>query len=153
MTTARFAEGDVVPRDDAGQLSQIQYEGLAEFRYALRQFLAFSEAATREVGVTPSQYQAMLVIRASAGPAITIGELASQMLLQHHGAVQLVDRLARIGLVERRQSTTDRRSVLIALTAKGRRLLAGLAAAHIDELLRHEPLLAEALKQLRRIQR
>ena len=142
-----------MPRDDASRLSQAQYEGLAEFRYALRQFLAFSEAATREVGVTPSQYQAMLVIKSFPGPAITIGELAGQMLLQHHGAVQLVDRLARIGLVERRPSTTDRRSVLIALTAKGKRLLAGLAAAHTEELLCHEPLLAEALKRLRRIHR
>src|SRR3954454_1938303 len=113
MTTARFAEGDAVPREDGGQLSQAQYEGLAEFRYALRQFLAFSEAATREVGVTPSQYQAMLVIKSSSAPAISIGELAGQMLLQHHGAVQLVDRLARIGLVRRRPSSTDRRSVLL----------------------------------------
>src|SRR4051794_31595340 len=112
----------MVPRNNTAKLNQIHYDGLAGFRYALRQFLAFSEAVTKEAGVTPSQYQAMLVIKTFPGSTASIGELASQMLLQHHGAVQLVDRLARIGLVERQHSTTDRRSVLVVLTGNGNKL-------------------------------
>ena len=80
-----------------------------------------------------------------------IRELADQMLLQHHGAVQLVDRLERTGLVTRRHSSIDRRSVLVGLTAKGGALLARLATVHRKELLQHEPLLAESLKRLRQI--
>ena len=98
------------------------YEGLARFRLALRQFLAFSEAATQAAGVTPSQYQAMLAIQTHPGGAIAIQELAAQMLLQHNGAVQLVDRLARAELAERQPSPTDRRRVLVVLTDKGRGL-------------------------------
>lgn len=127
------------------------YEGLARFRLALRRFLAFSEAATRDAGVTPSQYQAMLAIRTYPGGAIPIQDLAAQMLLRHHGAVQLVDRLARAQLAERRPSPTDRRRVLVVLTPRGRTLLARLALAHTAELLRHEPLLAESLRRLRDI--
>lgn len=82
-----------------------------------------------------------------------IKDLADQMLLQLHGAAQLVDRLVKAELVERRHSPTDGRSVLVAITAKGEKLLEQLASSHLRELLKQEPLLAELLKQLRRIAR
>jgi DNA-binding MarR family transcriptional regulator len=138
-------------RDDRVAPDPSVYEGLARFRLALRRFLAFSEAATRAAGVTSSQYQAMLAIQANPGGAIAIQDLAAQMLLQHHGAVQLVDRLARAELAKRRPSPADRRRVLVVLTPKGSGLLKKLAAVHITELLRHEPLLAESLRRLREI--
>lgn len=127
------------------------YEGLAGFRYALRRFLASSEAMTRAAGVTPQQYQALLVIKIDPNGAVMIKDLADQMLLQHNGAVQLIDRLADAGLVERRQSSIDGRSVLVVMTAKGASLLEHLASNHIKELLQYEPLLAESLKRLRRV--
>ena len=139
--------------DETAALDPSLYQGLAGFRYALRQFLAFSEAATGEAGVTPQQYQALLVIKTHRAEAIMVRELADQMLLQHHGAVQLVDRLVSAGLAERQDSLTDRRSVLVAMTAKGEKLLEDLAAHHIKELLKHEPLLAESLKRLRHMSR
>jgi DNA-binding MarR family transcriptional regulator len=129
------------------------YKGLAGFRCALRRFLAFSEAAARAAGVTSQQYQALLVIKIGPGGAVMIKDLADEMLLQHHGAVQLIDRLVRAGLAERRHSPTDGRSVLVAMTAKGESLLEHLAATHIQELLKQEPLLAESLRQLRRMAR
>lgn len=129
------------------------YEGLAGFRYALRKFLAFSETETHDAGVTPQQYQALLVIKTHPEDAIIVRELADQMLLQHHGAVQLIDRLVRAGLVERRQSRTDRRRVLVTMTPKGAKLLERLASKHIKELLKHEPLLAESLRRLNHIDR
>lgn len=138
-------------RDDASGLDLSVYEGLARFRLALRRFLAFSEAASREAGVTPSQYQAMLAIRTHRDGTMPIRDLAAEMLLRHHGAVQLVDRLARAGLAERRPSAVDRRQVLVLLTDKGNRLLEQLASAHAAELLRQEPLLAESVRRLRDI--
>jgi DNA-binding MarR family transcriptional regulator len=129
------------------------YDGLAGFRRALRLFLAFSEAATQEAGMTPQQYQALLVIKTHEGGELMIKELADQMLLQHHGAVQLVDRLAQAELIKRRPSPSDGRSVLISMTDKGSRLLEGLAENHVKELLKHEPLLAESLKRLRQLAR
>jgi DNA-binding MarR family transcriptional regulator len=138
-------------RGGDGRSDLALYEGLAGFRLALRRFLAFSEAASRAAGVTPGQYQALLVIKAHLTGAIMIRELADQVFLQHHGAVQLVDRLARAGLVSRRHSKVDRRSVLVGLTPKGGALLRRLATVHRKELLQHEPLLAESLRRLRQI--
>jgi DNA-binding MarR family transcriptional regulator len=138
---------------DSSALDGSLYEGLAGFRYALRQFLAFSEAATQAAGVTPQQYQALLVIKTHPAGAIMIRDFADQMLLQHHGAVQLIDRLVSAELVERKPSPTDGRSVLVTMTASGAKLLEHLASNHLRELLKREPLLAESLKRLRQMAR
>ena len=129
-------------------LDPSRYEGLARFRHVLRQFLAFSEVATREEGITPQQYQAMLVIKTHPDSTVMIGDLAAEMLLQHHGAVQLIDRLVRAGLVERHRSDADHRVVLASLTEDGAQRLERLAANHSRELLKYEPLLAESLRRL-----
>ena len=141
--------------DSAGykQPDDSVYEGLAGFRGAMRRFLAFSEAVLTAAGITSQQYQAMLVIRVRPGRAIMIRDLARELLLQPNGAVQLVDRLANAGLVERQRSPDDRRIVFVAMTAKGDGLLEWLAAAHRHEMLRHEPLLAESLRRLRHMGR
>lgn len=127
------------------------YEGLSGFRFALRRFLAFSEAVSGEAGVTPQQYQALLEIKTHPEGAIMVRDLAERMLLKPNGAVQMVDRLVNAELVTRKSSPTDRRSVLVSLTDKGEALLDLLANNHIKELLRREPLLAESLKRLRRL--
>jgi DNA-binding MarR family transcriptional regulator len=132
-------------------LAKSQYDGLAGFRLALRRFLAFSEVATRAAGVTSQQYQAMLAIKTQGGDGMLIKDLADQMLIKHNGAVQLVDRLAAAGMVERLAAPGDRRGVLAALTPRGEEVLAELAATHMRELLKHETLLADSLKRLRRI--
>ena len=44
-------------------ISKEEYEILAAFRYALRQFLRFSEEAATSIGVLPHQYQALLAIQ------------------------------------------------------------------------------------------
>ena len=128
------------------------YSGLADFRFALRRFLAASEAISRRGGVTPQQYQAMLAI-AVRDDAMSVKDLAEQLLLTHHGAVQLIDRMAKAGLVQRRPSVTDRRSVNLALTDKGVALFDTLAAQHFEEMLKREPQLSESLRRLRQVPR
>jgi DNA-binding MarR family transcriptional regulator len=128
-----------------------RFKGLSAFRLALRQFLAASEVISREAGVTPQQYQAMLAVKATDEGAMPMKELAEQLLLTHHAAVQLVDRLSRAGLAERRPSRDDRRSVLVSLTEHGDALVAELAGRHLSEMLRQEPLLRRSLTRLKRL--
>ena len=125
--------------------------GLSGFRYALRRFLAASEVINHKAGITQPQYQAMLAIAAWENDAMAMKDLADELLLTHHAAVQLVDRLAAAGLAERTPSPDDRRSVRLRLTARGGALLDELAAFHLDEILRQEPLLSRSLKRLRRL--
>lgn len=126
-------------------------QGLAEFRYALRQFLAASEAISRSAGVTQQQYQALLAIKTKPSDGMTMKDLAEQLQLTHHAAVQLVNRLATAELAQRTPSAGDRRSVLLNLTPTGTALIDRLAAEHLREMLRQEPKLSRALRRLRAI--
>lgn len=138
-------------RRDAPALNEDVYTGLAGFRFAMRRFLAFSEAALAAAGVTSQQYQALLVIRTAPERQVRLRELAEQMLMHHNGAVQLVDRMCASGLAERTPAEDDRRSVMIGLTAKGRELLESLARVHLEGMLENELLLAESLSRLRQV--
>lgn len=125
-----------------------RFEGLAGFRYALRRFLAASEVISRGGGVTAQQYQALLAI--GCGPELmTMKDLAEQLMLQSHAAVQLVNRLEKLGLVNRTRSPTDGRSVLLGLTPLGESSLTDLAGKHLAEMLKQEPLLTQSLRRLR----
>jgi DNA-binding MarR family transcriptional regulator len=116
-------------------LSKADYEALAEFRYALRKFLGFSERAASQNGVTPQQYQALLAIEGFPGRNwVTIGELAEQMRIAHHSAVGLVDRMESMRLVRRTMASDDRRRVRVSLTAKGLKRLEKLYLVHREEL-------------------
>ena len=127
------------------------YQGLAEFRLALRQFLAAAETISKKAGVTQQQYQTLLAVRSWPSETMTMKDLAEQLLLTHHAAVQLVDRLTKAGLAERTPSSADRRSVLLRLTPAGRSLVESLAAQHLQEVLRQEPQLSRSLHQVRKL--
>ena len=118
------------------QLSKSQYEMLAAFRYALRQFHHFSEEAAHAASITPQQHQALLAIKGFPGRDwATVGNLAERLQAQHHGVVALISRCEKLGWVKREQSTVDRREVEVHLTAKGDRMVAKMAALHRDEHL------------------
>jgi DNA-binding MarR family transcriptional regulator len=125
------------------------YEDLAAFRACLREFLAFSDRTSATVGVTQQQYQALLALRIHQDEApLSIRELASLLLIKHHSAVGMVDRLEREGLVRREASPGDRRVVGVRLTARGVRALAKLAAPHRAELQRIAPEFIRVMSQL-----
>jgi len=133
------------------RLETRDYTRLAEFRHALRKFLRFSELAAARVGLTSQHYQAMLVVRGCPDDRrVTINDLAQQLLIKHNSAVELVDRLAREGLVVREPSSADRRKVELRLTSRGRAVLAKLARMHRAELQRIGPLLKRFFGELSR---
>src|SRR5690242_3241915 len=111
----------------SGHISDADYAALAAFRRSLREFLSFSEAAARAAGLTPQQHQALLAIR-GAKAVVSVGELATELQLRPHSALELVDRLAAADLVERRPGEIDHRRVEISLTAKAERALRDLSA-------------------------
>ncbi len=131
------------------KISKADYETLASFRYAVRQFLHFSEEVAESVGLTPQQHQALLAIRGFPGrDRVTIGELAERLQIRHHSAVGLVDRLVTQQLVTREAAENDRRQVYVALTARGLSTLEQLSAVHRAELRRIGPQISQLLTQL-----
>jgi DNA-binding MarR family transcriptional regulator len=108
---------------------------LAQFRYALRKFLRFSESAARECGVTPQQHQLMLGVAGFTGRGCaTVSELAEFLQEKNHSVVGLVYRAVQSGLVKRKRDSSDRRVVVVQLTARGERVLTQLSDLHQQEI-------------------
>jgi DNA-binding MarR family transcriptional regulator len=129
----------------------VDYEALAQFRFELRKFQAFGTAAALQAGLTPQQHQALLTIRGfSPTRPLSIGDLADFLLIQHHTAVGLVDRMAKLELICRSIDETDGRRVLLRLTKEGERRLRKLSRIHQDELAAIGPALARIVETLRR---
>lgn len=98
---------------------------------------------------TVSPQRAKVLARLSQS-AMRSGELAHQCLLTPPAMTELVEGLAREGLVRRDEDPTDRRAVVVALTAQGRREVdryqTALAEALGDAISRLDPLARERLR-------
>jgi len=129
----------------AGELTDVEYAALADFRHGLRQFQAFSEERVAEVGLTPQQHQALLAIRGAAPKPVSIGYIADRLFVKPHSASGLVIRLEALGMVARHPSPNDGRQALIDLTPRARALLEQLSAVHRDEIVRMRPMLTTLL--------
>ncbi len=133
------------------KLTRSDYQALAEFRYQIRMFLHFSEQAVQAAGLERGQYQLMLAVKGMPeGVRPRIRDLAHRMQIQHHSAVELINRLEAGGYIRRDRAEEDRREVLLTLTTKGEKVLAELALHHHEELQSAAPGLVAALRRVMR---
>lgn len=134
---------------EPARLSSNDYTALGELRFRIRRFLHFSESAARQEGLEPQQHQLLLAVRSLEGAhGPMIGELADHLLIRHHSAVGLIDRMEERGLIERVRANDDRRQVQVRLTALGAEKLERLSVTHRAELRNSGPALVEALSAL-----
>jgi DNA-binding MarR family transcriptional regulator len=112
-----------------------QFVALSEFRYQMARFQRFSTQASREGGLTQTQY--LLLLHVAGHPErdwATVGELAHRLQGSPHGTAALVDRCVALRLVTKHRSTEDGRRVEVHLTERGWGLLSRVAERHRDEL-------------------
>jgi DNA-binding MarR family transcriptional regulator len=134
-------------------LSRAEFQRLAEFRFQLRRFLHFSNAAAERAGLRPQQYQLLQCVYGMPEElAPTIANVAARMLLKHNSAVELVDRTIEQGWMRRSQDPMDQRCILLRLTPKGERALTSLGAYHLEELEQAAPELIRALRRVQAMQ-
>ena len=130
-------------------LSPADYEALANLRYTLRKFLDFSTSAAQAENLPSQQHQALLAIKGHAGgEAMSVGMLASRLLIAPHTATELVGRLSAAGLVARHSDPDDRRRQTLALTDKAEAVLLRLSAVHLKEIRDMAPELITILQHL-----
>lgn len=103
-----------------------------------------------DCGISLGSLNTMLVI--DAVQLCRVYDIASSLAITVGGASQAVDRLEAAGWCERRPNPADRRSSIVALTARGQQLLETGGAVFDAELeLRlREPLSVSALTQFGR---
>lgn len=121
------------------------YQRLLAFRSELRRFLRWSEQAANTAGLTPSLHQLLLVLRGHPDlPGPTIGQVADELHMRHHSAVELVRRAETKGLTCREHDLVDHRRVHLQLTDYGRQQLETLTREHLTRI----PTLAESLQRV-----
>jgi DNA-binding MarR family transcriptional regulator len=116
-------------------LADADYRRLLAFRSELRDFMRWSEAAASEAGLTPALHQLLLAVRghpADSGP--TIGDVANELHVRHHSAVELAQRAEDLGLLKRARDAADQRQIHLLLTDHGRAQLETLTRQHLPRI-------------------
>jgi DNA-binding MarR family transcriptional regulator len=107
---------------------------------ALEEYLASRSALRRlirtETELSDSAWNALLELRAARehGGALTPKELAARLDLRSASITALVDKLVRLGHVDRTTSSTDRRGLLLGITDAGLEFTDRHDRAHLPEL-------------------
>jgi DNA-binding MarR family transcriptional regulator len=113
------------------------------------------ENAYAKFGIGRAEFDVLATLRRSGAPyELPPSTLAASMMLSSGGTTARLDRLEKAGLIIRRPSETDRRSVLVRLSDKGREIIDQAVGAGLSEqqrLLRHmEPAKVKRLSALLR---
>ncbi|MGH2888349.1 MAG: MarR family winged helix-turn-helix transcriptional regulator [Solirubrobacteraceae bacterium] len=126
--------------DEGTELSDEDYERLAMLRHGLRSFLHWSAEQAKQAGLTATQHQLLLAVRAShedRGP--TVSDIAAVLLIRHHSAVELVDRAQDAGLIRRERDPDQQSLVRLQITERGAAKLRSLSEMHLRELAQLAP--------------
>jgi len=110
-----------------------------------------SENAANDAGLHPQQHQLLLAVAGvpdDRSPSIAYA--AEALGLKHNTVVELVDRCAQEGLLERATDPADGRRVCLQTTARGQKVLDRLSQVHLQELNLRGPMLIESLQDLLR---
>ena len=102
-------------------------------------------AALAPFNLSLGQFDILATLRRQPGERLSPGGLLTHMVLTSGGMTSRLDKLEALGLVVRTADPGDRRGVVVALTARGRKLIdrataarLGEAAAALPELTRDE---------------
>jgi DNA-binding MarR family transcriptional regulator len=132
----RVQETTSVPLDAETKVSERPGDHESELRLWLRLLtcttLIEGEVRRRlrhEFDVTLPRFDLMAQLDKSPA-GMTLGELSQRMMVSNGNVTGLSERLVALGLLDRRQSPSDRRAQLVSLTPEGRRAFRTMARAH-----------------------
>jgi DNA-binding MarR family transcriptional regulator len=80
----------------------------------------------KEHGLSPTQYNALRILRGAKDEGLACSEIAERMINRDPDITRLVDRLERRGLVARGRESRDRRVITTRITPAGLKLLESL---------------------------
>jgi DNA-binding MarR family transcriptional regulator len=91
----------------------------------------------QETGLSHSLFELLLIVGRAGDAGVPVRDIAQARVLTSGGATRLVQRASAKGLIERRDSTKDRRVQLIYLTSQGEHILLEAAARHARNVERY----------------
>jgi DNA-binding MarR family transcriptional regulator len=82
--------------------------------------LAEVDAIVRPYGLTFARYEALVLLTFSRKGALSLSKIGERLQVHPTSVTNIVDRLAKSGLVDRKPNPEDGRGVLAEITAEGR---------------------------------
>jgi DNA-binding MarR family transcriptional regulator len=141
-------EPDPVPTPNSGAPSPArpdlgQLPGLIGYMLRRAQLAVFQDFARvhAQHGIRPAQYAALTIIERN--PGLKQKDVGEALGIKRANFVAMCDELEGLGLAERRQIPTDRRSYALYLTRKGKALLKKLHPAIAESEGRLDALIGE----------
>lgn len=113
---------------DGSTLAHTQWRIGITIAQIARRWRARLDARIADFGLTEARWLALLAL-SRGGDGLTQKDLANRLLIEGPTLVRTLDWLERQGLVERRESTQDRRAKTLHLTARARPLIHRIEAA------------------------
>jgi DNA-binding MarR family transcriptional regulator len=101
----------------AGDTKEWPHEVLKRFRLIFRAVQQHSQWVETRCGVTSAQLWALWEL--SESPGLRVSDMARAMSIHHSTASNLLDKLARKGLIKRERVSEDQRVVTLNLTREG----------------------------------
>ncbi len=133
---------------EAGAGREVLLSSLLELSLNLMEVSRRPGTFEGEPSPTMVQINAMKIISHVSPVGVSLKELSHLLKLSQGATSKLVDRMVRLGLVERVQDESDRRAVRIFQSELGRKLVTyhcEVASRTVDELLSDVPAEARAL--------
>lgn len=105
---------------------------IRSIRKVIQGFSVYSKRQFRRSGLTMPQLMTLRAIAKADAKEVTAAYLSPRVQLSAATITGVLDRLERAGLVTRKRTSSDRRKVCLAVTAKGRKELDRLAVSFQD---------------------
>lgn len=117
-------------------VSNRKLESISNLQCAIIRFVRTRDQAVRAEGLEPLQYQLLMLLQPfrTHERQPNISDMATQLSMQHHSAVELVSRLEERGLLRRARAKHDRRHVHLYLTTQGRKVVKDRLAKEYENL-------------------
>jgi DNA-binding MarR family transcriptional regulator len=117
----------------------VEHEALLNIYYTASLIKKRADVFFKTFGLTDVQFNVMMLLHYHSGPqgGLSQVQLSDMMLVNRANITTLIDRMEKASLVMRTSASEDRRTNIIKLTSKGKRLFA-----------KTEPLYAEQVQQV-----
>lgn len=115
-------ELDVTPMALIGRLARLREKIVREQEKVFARF-----------GLNTAGFDVLATLRRQGAPyALSPGALMDSMMITSGTVTNRIDQLQKAGLVSREPNPDDRRSMIVALTPKGLKLIDAAVAAHVE---------------------
>jgi DNA-binding MarR family transcriptional regulator len=125
-----------------------RHDPLIPFWSGVHRFLWVRRQFAKGAGLSNNQYELLLAVKACEDKRPNIAFMADRLLLEHHVVASIARYLNAHQLLQVEPSHSDRRSLSLSLTPKGKRLLGDLVRRSVAALEVEGPGLLKALSDV-----